>query len=232
VTITFDGTADRIRILNMLAWSEDMIERIVFADGTLDLNGVKARLNENRGTDGDDTINGFTSITNRIDGGPGNDTLIGGPYGDTLRGGADNDHLEGGNGNDELAGGADNDRLEGGNGYDRLEGGRGDDTLHGGQGSDIYVFSRGDGRDVIEDNGGGSWQSYTDQLVIHGYNQAEAHFTPEQGTNNVTITFDGTADRIRILNMLAWSEDMIERIVFADGTLDSTDVIQAVSDIM
>ncbi|MCI0998387.1 hypothetical protein HWD95_31285, partial [Pseudomonas corrugata] len=51
-----------------------------------------------------------------------------------------------------LSGGGGNDTLTAGVGDDQLEGGVGNDTLNGGQGSDLYLFSLGDGRDVINDD--------------------------------------------------------------------------------
>ena len=77
---------------------------------------------------------------NRLDGGPGNDTLYGGP----------------GGGDDVLAGGTGNDQLVGGQGADTLIGGPGDDSLAGGTGNDIFVFGPGDGADTVTDFGSGS----------------------------------------------------------------------------
>jgi Ca2+-binding RTX toxin-like protein len=58
--------------------------------------------------------------------------------------GGDGAWLAGGDGDDTLTGSDQNDILIGGVGSDRLEGGGGDD---------IYVFSRGDGLDLISDSG-------------------------------------------------------------------------------
>ncbi|WP_169981063.1 calcium-binding protein [Tautonia rosea] len=59
--------------------------------------------------------------------------------------------LNGGSGNDTLIGGWMNDVLSGGPGNDRLEGRSGDDGLNGGSGNDTYVFSGNAnlGRDTI-----------------------------------------------------------------------------------
>ena len=71
-----------------------------------------------------------------MDGGSGNDQMIGGALADSLAGGADNDGLFGNNGNDTLDGGEGNDRLVGGGGNDLLVGGAGDDMLTAGAGAD------------------------------------------------------------------------------------------------
>ena len=55
-----------------------------------------------------------------LDGGAGNDNLIGGAGNDLIFGGAGEDHLIGGKGNDFLIGGAYADRIVGGAGHDIL----------------------------------------------------------------------------------------------------------------
>ena len=77
---------------------------------------------------------------------------------DTLLGGAASDLLDGGAGNDSLVGGKGNDSLWGGAGNDTLMGGLGNDTLTGGAGKDVFLYSKGDGKDVI--------CSYTDAQAI------------------------------------------------------------------
>ena len=64
----------------------------------------------------------------------------------------------GGDGNDSLSGGKENDSLWGGAGNDTLMGGLGNDTLTGGAGKDVFLYSKGDGKDVI--------CSYTDAQAI------------------------------------------------------------------
>jgi Ca2+-binding RTX toxin-like protein len=91
------------------------------------------------GNGGPDTING-NSGNDLLDGGDSYDTLNGGSGVDTLSGGGDRDVLKGDAGNDLLQGGADDDQLTGG---------LGNDTLDGGLGNDAYLFSKGDGSDVI-----------------------------------------------------------------------------------
>lgn len=83
---------------------------------------------------------------------------VDGGNGNYLYGGTGADRLYGSIGSDWLRGGADNDWLVGGRGGDILEGGSGDDrgangeaAIFGGSGSDIYLFGRGDGKDVLFD---------------------------------------------------------------------------------
>gem|GEM_PF-1526433 len=58
------------------------------------------------------------SLASSLEGGGGNDILIGADAGDTLSGLAGNDHLDGGGGDDILSGGSGNDMLFGGDGID------------------------------------------------------------------------------------------------------------------
>ena len=90
-----------------------------------------------KGTTGDDSLLGTDLTEDLIDGGDGNDFLIGFGGDDWLVGGAgsdilfglgDDDYLHGGSGDDLLDGGAQNDTLVGGEGADVLFGGDGDDT--------------------------------------------------------------------------------------------------------
>ena len=78
------------------------------------------------GREGNDVIQVFGSLSFAaiLDGGPGNDKLLGGGGPDTLIGGE---------GNDSLAGGKGRDLLFGGDGTDYLAGGAGDDLLVGGR---------------------------------------------------------------------------------------------------
>ena len=55
-----------------------------------------------------------------------------------------------------------NDRIIGFSGNDILVGGQGNDILDGRLGSDTYVFSRGDGQDIISDEI--SYSNHTDRL--------------------------------------------------------------------
>ncbi len=83
------------------------------------------------------------SLSNRavtIEGGLGNDTLIGSRFNDVLIGGSGKDSLLGGAGRDTLNGGAGNDYLSGGADDDSLIGGTGADTLLGEAGADIVRY--------------------------------------------------------------------------------------------
>ncbi len=96
------------------------------------------------------TILGGTGA-DTINGGKGNDSINGGAGSDSLVGGEGADTLLGGKGHDFLSGGKGHDLLSAGKGNDTLTGGKGNDTLTGGDGQDVFVYSEGDGNDVIKD---------------------------------------------------------------------------------
>ena len=82
---------------------------------------------------------GGLDIPALIDGGAGNDHLIGGAGDDVLIGAAGDDKLKGGKGNDVLSGGDGKDKLDGGKGDDVLIGGDGQDDLRGKRGDDLLI---------------------------------------------------------------------------------------------
>ena len=77
--------------------------------------------------------------------------ILGNSLANTIQGGTKSDSIRGGAGNDSILGNAGNDKLFGEIGNDTLVGGKGNDTLTGGNGSDVFVYSSGDGKDVIAD---------------------------------------------------------------------------------
>jgi Ca2+-binding RTX toxin-like protein len=85
------------------------------------------------GDHGEDAIQGIEDVN----GGPGNDVLVGD--------GADNE-INGDRGNDRIDGGAGNDNLYGGDGRDTVSGGPGDDTIDG----DAEKVTCGPGTDVVQ----------------------------------------------------------------------------------
>ncbi|WP_172127630.1 hypothetical protein [Campylobacter sp. RM16192] len=80
-----------------------------------------------------------------------NEHLIGNNQNNQLYGNGGRDILEGAGGDDTLDGGDGSDKILGGDGNDTVIGGRGNDRLEGGDWDDRYVFSKGDGVDVIYD---------------------------------------------------------------------------------
>ena len=132
------------------------------------------------GLDGDDRIEVATEMTRNVilDGGAGDDTLIGGGgqnvlLGDTgddsLVGNANDDELHGGDGNDTLRGLAGSDRLYGDKGNDDLDGGAGSDFQFGGDDIDKIFAGSGQLGDVIYGGEGNDELLGGDGIdIIHG----------------------------------------------------------------
>ena len=99
--------------------------------------------------------------------------------------------------------------ITGSNLADLIEGGLGDDDSQGGAGDDIYLFNRGDGRDVIADTSG------TDRLEIRGYRPEDVKLTkPVEDRDEIVLSFEGSEDEI----LLRFVTGGIEFVGFGDGT--------------
>jgi Ca2+-binding RTX toxin-like protein len=226
------GTTDQVRVLNYFlndgasAW---LIERIEFesAPATVwDLTYVKNALLLNGGA-GNDTIVGYAT-DDIIFGGDGNDQLSGRAGNDVLQGENGDDSLIGEGGHDTLLGGAGNDTLQGGEGDDVLDGGAGNDTLVGnwwndylqyyfGQGNDSYRFGRGDGQDTIGDDD--STAGNLDKLVFKAGVLPQDVLVTRSG-NHLILKIAGTADQVKVMNYLqneGATSWLVEEIRFEDA---------------
>ncbi len=124
------------------------------------------------GGDGNDTIEGGSG-NDRLYAGLGTNTMFDGPGDDLLdfslnaariifTTSSGNDSVIGTAFDDIITGSAGTDRLEGLAGNDILTGGLGNDALFGGDDSDRFIWSAGDGFDMIEGGGG------SNDLVFNG----------------------------------------------------------------
>lgn len=102
------------------------------------------------GGKGDDTITvlaNAASAANVLNGGLGNDTIVGGAGVDVIVGVNGNDNLQGGAGADFLIGGNGNDTIDGGAGIDLIVGGNGQDVIDGG--ADLDIIFGLNGKDIL-----------------------------------------------------------------------------------
>ena len=104
--------------------------------------------------------------------------ILGNATANTLIGGKSHDVLDGKAGNDVLRGNA---------GDDTLNGGAGDDTLTGSTGNDVFIYTSGEGDDVITD-----YTSGTDTLQIIGGEIRQASLSGDDviltiGTGTLTL---------------------------------------------
>jgi Ca2+-binding RTX toxin-like protein len=146
-----------------------------------------------RSSDGDDRITGMGdlgagepfALPLEVDGGLGDDEVVGGAVGDRLVGSVESDALDGAGGDDEVIGDEGQDRMGGGEGDDVLDagtdddvvvGGPGDDREQGGDGNDTFRQEAADGADRLEGGPGLDRADYRTRVA------------------RVRVTLDGSAD--------------------------------------
>ena len=113
--------------------------------------------------------------------------ITGNSSANTISGGSKSDTIYDKNGSDSLFGGAGNDKIYGGDGNDTIIGGKGNDSLWGGDDDNVFVYAKGDGKDIIfgfEDD---------DMLKITGafsasYNRSKGEISFKVGSTNNAIT--------------------------------------------
>ncbi|WP_108814362.1 calcium-binding protein [Loktanella sp. Alg231-35] len=138
--------------------------------------------------------------------------------------------LDGGDGQDHIMGFAGNDTLRGRNGSDILDGGLDNDRLEGGAGSDTYLWAKGDGNDTIHD-GFNSWIE-TDTLVLENVTSDDVSFTRTNGSSQLVIEVLSTGELIKVDHQYSNSNPGrgIERVEFDGGTVWTLkDILAAVT---
>ena len=126
---------------------------------------------------------------------------------------------------------AGNDIVEGYYTNDTLEGGLGNDFMGGGttsnNGADTYIYSLGDGADIIRDRSFAS--SQVDILILNGINVGEVSISrATDDQDDMLLTFsDGGS--IRVEEQYYDKYSGIERIEFDDGTVWSKSQLFAIS---
>ena len=187
------------------------------------------------GKDLDNTIDASQYSDGKVfvDGGEGDDTIIGSQGNDLLLGGQGNDSIRGEGGNDLITGAAGNDVLEGNAGHDILVGNQGDDLLRGDAGNDLLVGSEGDdtlyggaGTDNLSGNsgndglfGGGDSDTLSGDSGQDRFLTQEGDVMTDKSPEDAEIVFkDGKQDTFnvggsnKLYTAKAWSDDDIERV--------------------
>jgi Ca2+-binding RTX toxin-like protein len=182
--------------------------------------GTSEKLNLNANA-GDDTFTGGTGIagvmTTTIDGGVGNDTLLGTDAADRLIGGDGNDFIDGNKGADVAIMGAGNDTFV-------WDGGDGSDVVEGGTGTDTMLFNGAPGAENVDisNNGAGRLRFFrTEGNITMDNNDVEViQFNALGGADNVVVhNLAGTDARSINLNL-----DGPEAKGGGDGATDSVTV--------
>ena len=110
-----------------------------------------------------------------------------------------------------------NDNVYGFSGNDRFAARPGNDWLAGDSGSDSYAFTRGSGKDTIQDLG--SAAAETDSLVFSGIASMDVAVSRLfRGSESVVFSVPGSSgDSLTVINALAADGQGIESFSFADG---------------
>ena len=134
-----DGATDTVSV-NGTAGNDQI--RVAGGGTSVSVDGLPAQVNINGAEGANDSL--------VVNGGAGNDiiTAVGLPASIV------NLTLDGGAGNDTIIGSAGNDTLLGGDGNDTVTGGRGNDVALLGSGNDTFIWNPGDGSDTVEGQDG------------------------------------------------------------------------------
>ena len=125
------------------------------------------------------------------------------------------ENARGGSGDDNIRGNETRNFLIANGGDDVLRGGGGNDVMRGGAGNDTYIWSLGDGRDLVQEFGGGgldtlevfdpsgSLTSLQDDLTFRRFgNDLRIDFTFNQGAGQGTVTIDDFGDEVSRVEFL------------------------------
>ncbi|MBD1830444.1 S8 family serine peptidase [Microcoleus vaginatus GB1-A2] len=143
----------------------------------------------------------------------GNDTMIGSVYPELIDGGGGQNFLLGGSGNDSLLGGNFDDFISGNFGNNTLVGGQGTDSLHGSQGSDILTGS--DGQDSSVSNLGGDTLiggSGNDGFVPQTERKAAAVGSTDLGTLKNSIRLNGFVDENNFRHIYTFTTETLSSL--------------------
>ncbi|MEZ5690848.1 MAG: tandem-95 repeat protein [Rickettsiales bacterium] len=173
LVIKIGAGTDQITIQNFFYYSDTRgkVDYLKFADGTI--------------------FNITQSIT--VNGGTGNDKIMGTPFVDVLNGNG---------GDDYIYGSGDNDTVNGGSGNDILKGGNGDD---------VYEFSLGDGSDAIYEQGGNDILKFSAGVIANS-------MTLLRNGTDLKIIDSINSDVITINKFFVSGGNRVESLLFSDGT--------------
>ncbi|WP_161985058.1 calcium-binding protein [Agarivorans sp. Toyoura001] len=124
------------------------------------------------------------------------------------------DVLSGHDGRDIFSGGQGADDITAGEGDDILEGGEGNDRLTGGRGSDTYLFSKGDGQDIINAY---DWSTMRHDVLQFGEGISEEQLTFEKTNDNLIISVDGSDDKVTVESWYVNRYYQLQEFIFDGG---------------
>ena len=207
------GTNDKIIVQQYFGYSgwngtgvspNQMIEQIIFADETVWAQStIYDKVHNLVGTANNDSFSAYDNGTVNYQGLAGDDSLTGNTGNDLLDGGDGADYLSGSGGNDTLIGGAGNDGLD------------------GGSSDDTYVFSSGDGQDIIYEYGGGADEAELNRSLLN--------VMFERVGNDLRVAMDGSTDTVTVASWYNNTNYQVETFKASDGsTITNTQIEQLI----
>ncbi|WP_422466858.1 calcium-binding protein [Endozoicomonas sp. ALC013] len=201
-----NGGPDQITLKKFFLGGEHLIDSFTFATGgQITAARIFAAFGLAIPTPSENSLN-------EVDGTAGDDA--------SLAGTTNVDHIRGFNGDDQLSGDGGDDLLEGGNGHDTLNGQAGNDTLKGGRGNDTYVFTAGDGQDVINNAGGGN-----DTLLFEGISFNQVASGLSRFGSDLILNIQGGTDTVTLKDWFLGGDNVVDTIRFASGGQITADQI-------
>ena len=165
-------------------------DKIVLRLSALDANQLQVDVGDNGSADGTFDVATLRAID--VEAGNGNDTVridqVNGAFTTRLA-----TRIDGGNGDDTLIGGSGVEIFVGGRGDDFVDGNGGADTAFLGKGDDSFVWDPGDGSDVVEGGSGSDTMVFNgaagNEIMAATANGARVSFTRNLGT--IVMDLDG-----------------------------------------
>ncbi len=160
-------------------------DRVDPAPFAIDIGTTEALvLNANAGADSFSATGNLAALIQiTVDGGAGNDTILGSNGIDLLLGGADNDFIDGQQGNDTAFLGAGNDVFQ-------WDPGDGSDTIEGQDGTDTMLFNGSAGNEIFETSANGQRVLFTRNLgnIVMDLNDIDTiDLNALGGTDSITV---------------------------------------------
>jgi Ca2+-binding RTX toxin-like protein len=184
-TLTANGTRVRFDRLNPAPFSLDI--------GTSE----RIEVNMNGGNDTFSATGNLAALIGvRVDGGSGNDTILGSNGADQLLGGIGDDFIDGQQGNDVALLGTGNDVFQ-------WDPGDGSDTVEGGAGVDRMLFNGSAANEIFEASANGGRLRFTRNIanIVMDTNDVETLDLNALGGADTVIVNDMSAQEVRTVNV-------------------------------
>lgn len=209
VTITIKGTSDKLTIKNFCMGEEYSDYMLVFDSVKMHVTDHNSPFRHIYGSAGNDTLKAVLkdSIMHAFD---GDDMILGSEGNDIIYGNSGSDEIVAGNGTDYVYGGAGNDVI------DAKEG---NDFIYGDVGADTYVFGRGYGIDIINDNSDISTIVLTENLAL---DDIQINSVGE----NIVICITDTEDKL-ILNGAAKNQDLYKLVISGEEVSIAENIVES-----